>query len=273
MAVVLPIVAGVGLGFIDKLFQTEPPNVEELKNDQRQVYATARNALNNDYSEVLKRFQDQMGSYQNGLLERYPERQKEIADLFSLENPAIAEYIGNLKKEYDNTTNRVYEDVKRAKTDELRRFAQIGATPYDRYRVAEGSHMSRLAKAEEILTQKFNTVLAPQAQLAQQGNQAQLQNMNMFDQLTAQAGMANIQGQQQIGLAENAAIGSLYGNEANDLGNIASAQAKQSSGPGAFAKAGANFVSGGITNLIGKNDDENKDKTKTKTKTTTKVGG
>lgn len=263
----LPVLAALGIGagasLLGSLFSDDSDyqarlsaQIQDLREDQKAFYGEAFTEIEGKFGEVLNNFNARIDTARANMLARYPGKQQEIADLFSVKNPAIADYVENLKDVYKDTEGRVYSEVKRANMDEIRRLNQQGVTGGDIGRMLAGNQMTRLSKGEEILTQKMGQVLAPQAQLAQQGAQAQYGHLMGTEAGLRGLDVTQAQGGAQIGTQGAGALAGLAGQNLSTQAQIGMAGLEQPPPAGGggigglFEEAGSQFMGAGIEKFI-----------------------
>ncbi len=184
--------------------------VAGMRSDQKGYYEDAQADVDKQFSDAEKKLTNNLSTFRNQLIQQQPERRAEILSIYSVQNPAVQDYVKNLKAAYDQASNRVYGQVKRANMDETRRWKQQGITGGTIGRMVAGNQMARLSQAEQILTQKMNQVFAPQAQIAQMG-------MGVLGQAEAQQAAA-LRGAGQLGVTGALGLGQQRAGIAGALG-------------------------------------------------------
>lgn len=194
--------------------------VTQLRTDQKGFYNEALGEVNNQFQSVLTNFNQNLAGYTQQLEQQFPQRKNEIQAIFSEQNPQIKEYVDNLKKDYENTKDRVYDQVKKANTEEIRRWQATGISGGTIARQIAGQQMERTRQSEQILTTKFNQVLQPQAQLAQQSIGAQLGAEQQQAQALQAAGQLGVTGAAGIQGQQAGAVTGLAGQNVAQQGQI-----------------------------------------------------
>lgn len=191
---------------------------KKLRADQRKFYDEAIAGTRRHFRDVLTTFDNRLGSYREEMEARYPDRRDEIASIFSMQNPAIANYVKNLEKGFQQSEKRVYGQVRKANIDELRSWAQKGITGGTIGRMIAGNQMQRVEQAENILTQKLNQVLAPQAGIAQQQMGALGLMAKQQEAERLRAGMLEVQTPVQLGMKQAGIEAGLAGQFLSEIG-------------------------------------------------------
>ena len=99
---------GVAVSAFDKLFgesdKERQARINEqiggLRDDQKQLYTEAMSGLQKHFADVGSSFTNNLSAYREQLIQQAPERRKEILEIYSEKNPAVAWYFEILRNGY-----------------------------------------------------------------------------------------------------------------------------------------------------------------------------
>jgi len=252
---------GVGVSALEGLFGESDKDrqarideqIQGLRDDQKALYDEAMGGLAKHFADVGSSFVNNLSAYREQLIQQAPERRREILEIYSEKNPAVARYIENLQKGYREAEKRVDRSIRQANTQEISNWQRQGISGGTIGRMIAGNQMERLEKGEGILTSKMAQVLQPQAQIAQAGMGALGQAEGQQAGALRQAGLLGVQVPLQLGTQQaslqNALTQQMLGQQAG-AGALGFQAGQVPQAPGLFQQAGGQFIGSGIERLL-----------------------